>query len=627
MVCSADHTAQFYAELHCISNFTFLRGASHPQELVERAVELGYGAIAMTDECSLSGVARAHIAAKGKIKLIVGSEFELADGLRFVLLACNRRGYGRLSHLISVARCAAKKGEYTLDRQTVEQHLPADCIALWLPPKDPRASMEELRWLSELFVGNLWIAVECLLQGDDQKRYTTLAAMGKKYRIPLCASGNVHMHRRKRRVLQDTLTAIRLGKTLAELGFAACSNSERCLRTQQELARIYPRHLLLETLRIAERCRFSLDVLRAEYEYPRELVGRNHTPGSWLRQLTEAGARERWPSGTPDRVRDTLEKELALIAELKYESYFLTVHDIVRFARGKNILCQGRGSAANSVVCYCLGITSVDPSHMQLLFERFVSRERNEPPDIDVDFEHERREEVIQYIYEKYGHQRAALAATVITYRARSAIRDVGKALGIGQEQIEHISRSVTWWDSDVAANLGKSGLDFDGLVVRQFVYLVNEVIGFPRHLSQHVGGFVISEGPLTELVPIENASMPNRRVIQWEKDDLEALGLMKVDVLALGMLTAIRKGLKLIGDFEDKPAMAMVDVPREDPAVYEMIQQADTVGVFQIESRAQMSMLPRLRPTCYYDLVIQIAIVPTRPDPGRYGASLFASS
>ena len=615
MACSPENSGDYFAELHCISNFTFLRGASHPQELVLRAIELGYTAIALTDECSLSGVARAHIAAKGKIQFIVGSEFLLQCGLRMVLLATDRESYGRLSHLISVARCQAEKGSYIISREVIENNFPQDCLALWLPDLSREDAVDDkLLWLKKHFSDKLWIVVEQTLSGNDKATLETLSEIGGRYCVPLCASNNAHMHIRKRHVLKDTLTAIREGISICELGHRALVNSEWHLRSRQKLQALFPKSLLNETLKIAQRCRFSLDVLKHEYQYPRELVPSTYTPQSWLRHLVEKGAREKWPEGEPARVRDVIEKELRLIAELRYESYFLTVYDIVRYARNKRILCQGRGSAANSVVCYCLGITSVDPSDMQLLFERFVSKERNEPPDIDVDFEHERREEVIQYIYEKYGPQRAALAATVITYRTRSAIRDVGKALGMGREQIDHIAKSISWWDKDIETRLHNSGYQLDGLLIKQFVYLVNEITGFPRHLSQHVGGFVISEGRLTELVPIENASMPDRRVIQWEKDDLEALGLMKIDVLALGMLTAIRKALALIGGYEKKPALEMHQVPREDPRVYKMIQKADTIGVFQIESRAQMSMLPRLRPANYYDLVIQIAIV--RPGP-----------
>jgi error-prone DNA polymerase len=601
-----------YAELHCISNFTFLRGASHPEELVTRAAELGYKALAITDECSLAGVVRAHIAAKDcGLPLIIGAEFQLQEGVRFVMLATDRKSYGQLSELITIARRNAQKGAYRLDRQTLARHCPSGCLALWLPGAD--GDEEALLWLAGWFPRRIWIAVELLLTGDERERFSRLQFLGEKHHIPLCAAGDVHMHVRGRRVLQDTLTAIRLGKPLSRLGYALYPNGERHLRSLPRLEKIYPRNLLQETLRITEQCTFSLDELR--YEYPHELVPKDHSPQSWLRQLTEQGIRRRWPQEVPDKVRRLVEHELALVRELNYEHYFLTVHDIVSFARSQNILCQGRGSAANSAICYCLEITEVDPERMQLLFERFISKERNEPPDIDVDFEHERREEVIQYIYRKYGRDRAALAATVITYQPKSAVRDAGKALGMSLDQVDRLAKSIYWWHkTDIAADeLRANGFSPDNPLIKKLLYLVGQLIGFPRHLSQHVGGFVISEGKLSQLVPVENAAMAERTVIQWEKDDLEALGLLKVDVLALGMLSAIRKALAYISDYTQQP-FSLADIPPEDPEVYTMIQQADTIGVFQIESRAQMSMLPRLRPANYYDLVIQIAII--RPGP-----------
>ncbi len=601
-----------YAELHCLSSFSFLRGASHPQELVTRAAELGYVALAITDECSLAGVVRAHVQAKQhRLSLIIGSEFRLEDELRFVLLATDRASYGRLAALITLARRNASKGDYRLDRTELRTHLPVGCIALWLPHSEPEG--RDAAWLAALFPQRTWIAVELWLSGQDQPRLRRLQDLGRRYDLPLCASGDVHMHHASRRALQDTLTAIRLGKPLTEMGHNLYPNGERHLRTRRRLAHLYPAELLSETLRIARLCRFSLDELR--YEYPRELVPEAHTPQSWLRHLVEQGMHQRWSQGAPEKVSQLVEHELALVHELAYEPYFLTVYDIVHFARSRGILCQGRGSAANSAICYCLGITEVDPARMNLLFERFISRERNEPPDIDVDFEHERREEVIQYIYKKYGRERAALAATVITYQPRSAIRDVGKALGMSLEQVDRLAKSIHWWDGKrlKPKQLQSIGFAPDNPLIQRLVILVEALIGFPRHLSQHVGGFVISEGDLSHLVPIENAAMPKRTVIQWEKDDLEALGLLKVDVLALGMLSAIRKALHHIGDYLGRP-FTITDVPAEDPRVYAMLCAADTVGVFQIESRAQMSMLPRLQPRCYYDLVIEIAIV--RPGP-----------
>jgi error-prone DNA polymerase len=599
-----------YAELHCLSNFTFLRGASHPEELIERAVALGYCALALTDECSVAGAVRAHVAAKGcGLKLIVGTEVRLDDGTKLVLLAVDRRSYGGLSSLITAGRRRSSKSGYMLTRSDLEPLAASGALALLVPGERPEPVCA--RWLAELFPAGAWIAAELHCGANDRTRLALLGELAVASGLRLVAAGDVHMHLRSRKRLQDTLTAIRLGKPVAQCVQALHPNAERSLRLRMRLAQLYPPDLLAETLAIAERCSFSLDELR--YEYPEELVPAGETPASWLRRLTLEGLGWRFPGGVPGRVRELVEHELGLIAELRYEAFFLTVHDLVRFARSRRILCQGRGSAANSVVCYALGITEVDPGRMSMLFERFISKERNEPPDIDVDFEHQRREEVIQYVYAKYGRERAALAATVICYRPRSAVRDVGKALGLAAEQIERLSRSLAWWDdrSRLPERVRDAGLDPGSLVVQQLLELAAALVGFPRHLSQHVGGFVISRGPLAELVPTENAAMQDRTVIQWDKDDLEALGLLKVDVLALGMLSAIRRALDFVG-------MRMQDVPTEDPAVYEMIQHADTVGVFQIESRAQMSMLPRLRPRNFYDLVIEVAIV--RPGPIQGG-------
>jgi error-prone DNA polymerase len=600
-----------YAELHCLSNFTFLRGASHPEELVGRAKELGYAALSITDECSMAGAVRAHVAAREHgLPLILGSEFTLADGLRVVGLATSRAGYGTLCRLITRGRRAAPKGAYALTRADLETGLEG-CLLLWLPGLRP--SQEEGAWLRERFAGRLWLAVELSAGGADHERLAGLMALSDRLGLPAVASGDVHMHLRGRRALQDTLTAVRHGVTLKDAGLALAPNGERHLRAITTLVRIYPRELLGETLAVAARCRFSLDELR--YEYPEEIVPSGSTPAGHLRRLTEEGMRRRWPEGEPAAVRELVEHELGLIAELGYERYFLTVHDLVDFARGRGILCQGRGSAANSAVCYALGITEVDPSRMSLLFERFISRERNEPPDIDVDFEHERREEVIQYLYARYGRHRAALTATVITYRPRSAVRDVGKALGLDPLQVDRLARSLQWWDGRELdpSRVRDAGFDPGSPLMRRLLRLVEDLLGFPRHLSQHTGGFVISRGPLEELVPIENAAMPERTVIQWDKDDLDELGLLKVDVLGLGMLTAIRRALALVSARRGTP-FGIEDVPPEDPEVYDMICRADTVGVFQIESRAQMAMLPRLRPRHFYDLVIEVAIV--RPGP-----------
>ncbi|MBI2753001.1 MAG: error-prone DNA polymerase [Betaproteobacteria bacterium] len=599
-----------YAELHCLSNFTFLRGASHPEELVGRAAALGYSALALTDECSLAGAVRAHVAAKEHgLKLIVGTEIALEDGLKLVLLAADRRSYGAISSLITAGRRRGQKGTYVLSRADLEELCGEGALVLLVPGDHP--DLEQASWIGERFPRRAWIAAELLCGPNDRARLDGLRGLSAVSGLPLAAAGDVHMHVRSRRRLQDALTAIRLGTPVARCGRNLLPNGERHLRLRARLAQLYPPELLAETVRIAQRCDFSLDELR--YEYPQELVPAGETPASWLAKLTDEGLAWRFPQGVPQKVRELVGHELALIADLGYEAFFLTVHDVVRFARSRGILCQGRGSAANSAVCYALGITEVDPDRMSMLFERFVSKERNEPPDIDVDFEHQRREEVIQYVYAKYGRERAALAATVICYRARSAVRDLGKALGLEPAELDRLAESLSWWDGGavLADRLRDSGLDPRSPATARLLALAAELIGFPRHLSQHVGGFVISRGPLAELVPVENAAMPERTVIQWDKDDLEALGLLKVDVLALGMLSAIRRALDFAG-------MRMQDVPPEDPAVYEMIRKADTVGVFQIESRAQMSMLPRLRPANFYDLVIEVAIV--RPGPIQGG-------
>jgi DNA-directed DNA polymerase III PolC len=609
-----------YAELHCLSNFSFLRGASQPEELVAQAKTLSYRALALTDECSLAGVVRAHLAAKElELPLIIGSELNCIDDLKIVALATDRASYGALCRLISKARRASPKGSYALSRGDLEGAL-AGCLVLWLPCADKAALQrqeEDGRWLRERFAGRLWIGVELLTGGHDARRLELLEALGAVLELPCVAAGDVHMHRRSRRALQDVLTAIRIGQPLQAAGYALYPNGERCLRPVARLNELYPKPLLAQTLAVAERCSFKLDELR--YEYPEEIVPPGETPASHLRALTMRGCAYRWPGGAPAAVRENIEHELRLIAELKFEPFFLTVHDVVEYARSQKILCQGRGSAANSAVCYCLRITEVDPSRMAMLFERFISKERNEPPDIDVDFEHERREEVIQYIYGKYGRERAALAATVICYRPRSALRDVGKALGLDLAQVDKLARGMQWWDGQRIdpERIRASGFDPEDPVIARLITVTAEILGFPRHLSQHVGGFVIARGRLDELVPIENAAMPDRTVIQWDKDDLDALGLLKVDVLGLGMLSAIRRAFHLVNEFGGSSVaggLNLASVPGEDPAVYDMICRADTTGVFQIESRAQMSMLPRLRPRNFYDLVIEVAIV--RPGP-----------
>ena len=610
-------SAPVYAELHCLSNFSFGRGASSARELFERAKACGYEALAITDECSLAGIVRAWEAARDtKMKLIIGAEVRLQEGPKLALLCEDKAGYTALCRLITQGRRASTKGEYKLTRADLEHSgletgMPG-VLALWIPDEIPDS--EHGRWIKHLFGERAWLAVELQRGPDDAKRLQTLQRLGDELGMPLVASGDVHMHVRARLPLQHTLTAIRHRTTIAQAGPLLFKNGERHLRKRAELEALYPRELLEETLRIAARC--TLDLKQAvQYRYPAELVPAGHTPATWLRELTERGIRWRWPRGEPEKVRRQIDSELELIMFKEYEAFFLTVHDVVRYARSSGILCQGRGSAANSAVCYALGITEVDPEHGNLLMERFISRERDEPPDIDVDFEHERREEVIQYIYNKYGRERAALAATVIRYRGKSAARDVGKAMGLAPEQVDQLSRAVGWWDggSALGQRLRERGFDPDSPLLRRVLSLTAQLLDTPRHLSQHVGGFVMSDAPLSELVPVENAAMADRTIIQWDKDDLDAMGLLKVDCLALGMLTCIRKCFDLLkqhgrGDY------TIAGIRKEDAETYAMIQRADTVGVFQIESRAQMSMLPRLKPKEFYDLVIQVAIV--RPGP-----------
>ena len=772
-----------YAELHCLSNFSFLKGASHPEELVIRACELGYAALAITDECSLAGVVRAHAEAKNSdgLKLVIGSSFVLEDGLRLVLLAINRNGYGNLSELITLGRMRCEKGVYRLTRADLDgspqdaagipeaagaiDHLAGmpDCIALWVPSRDANdeALEADAAWVASTFrerarpleddpsfdPRRAWLALERTQRMDDSLVIRRMKALAGRTGLSCVATGHVQMHARSRKPLQDTLTAIRIGRPVGECGDALAANAERHLRSRSRLSKLFDDASLEATVTIADQCRFSM--IELGYEYPKEIVPEGENQTSYLRRLTEEGLVTRFPqplvdtlpAGAMADVRKQIEHELTLVAELGYEAFFLTVYDIVRYARSVGILCQGRGSAANSAVCFCLGITEVNPALQKTLFERFLTKEREEPPDIDVDFEHQRREEVIQYIYDKYGRHRTALAATVIAYRTRSAIRDVGKALGFDGERIDRLAASHAWWDGsqDARARLEENGFDADSPIVHKLIELTGTLRSFPRHLSQHVGGFVISGGKLSRMVPIENAAMQKprdwddalgrrtvhtesgldfldpseaafdglasslatdgtragghasaaigrsigneassleapspgspmlavsssrasafgtsapgtsapatsapatsasatpasrssaskvedplfptfRSVIQWDKDDLEELGLLKVDVLALGMLSAVRRALELCGQRYGRP-FRMIDVPPEDPETYDMICEADTVGVFQIESRAQMSMLPRLLPRCFYDLVVEVAIV--RPGPIQGG-------
>ena len=604
-------TLPAYAELHCLSNFSFQRGASSARELFQRAKHHGYAALAITDECTLAGAVRAWQAAKeAGLPLIVGCEMQIEDGPKLVLLAENLDGYQTLCRLITAARRRAPKGEYRSLWDDFEAGTEG-LLALWLPRDASNAGDGE--WLRARFPERLWIAVELHRGPDDAVRLARLQAIGQSLGVPRVATGDVHMHARGRRALQDTLTAIRHHTTVAEAGHRLFPNGERHLRSRVVLADLYPAELLTESVRIARRCTFDFSQLR--YQYPHEVVPPGFSATAWLRQCVEEGMRWRWPQSVPDKASRLIDKELALIAELGYESYFLTVHDLVRFARSRGILCQGRGSAANSAVCYALGITEIDPERIGMLFERFISRERNEPPDIDVDFEHERREEVIQYVFQRYGRDRAALTAVASSYRATGALRDVARALGLPPDSVNALADCVGHWSDALpdAAILREHGFDPDSPLIHRILVLAGELVGFPRHLSQHPGGFVISEHPLSTLVPVENAAMEGRTVVQWDKDDLDAVGLMKVDVLALGMLSALRRCLDLLRR-HDGPDLTLATIPADDTPTWEMIGRADTIGTFQIESRAQMAMLPRLKPKKFYDLVIQVAIV--RPGP-----------
>ena len=602
-----------YAELHCLSCYSFLRSASHPHELVERAAALGYRALAITDECSFAGIVKAHVAAKeAGIQLIIGSELRLEEGIRLVVLVPTRDAYSELSGLISMARRRSPKGEYRVTLRDVIFHLKR-CFLIWLPQMNDENSHAYGLQLKRLCKDRLWLGVNHLLGNNEVQRYLRLQQLAQELDIPMLACGDVRMHTAKRKPLHDVFTALYHSTSIAQLGRRRLGNSQQHLRTIDKLQWLYPPALLEQTLHIASLCNFSLDELR--YEYPEEVVPSGYHANQYLRELVTTGSDARWPRGIPTKIQQSIDKELALIEELHYEYYFLTVYDIVRFARSRDILCQGRGSAANSVVCYCLFITEVSPEQISLLFERFISKERAEPPDIDVDFEHERREEVIQYIYDKYSRKRAALAATVITYRSRSAVRDVGKALGLDPVFVDDLAKSMAWWDrsADLNKRFEEQGVASHSQQAELFYSLVQQILGFPRHLSQHVGGFVITRSPISTLVPVENASMAERTIIQWDKEDIESMGLLKVDILALGMLSAIRKSLQMVQRY-CPTIKTLSDIPKDDPSTYRMLQIADTIGVFQIESRAQMSMLPRLKPECFYDLVIQVAIV--RPGP-----------
>ncbi|MEI6557100.1 MAG: error-prone DNA polymerase [Rhodospirillaceae bacterium] len=609
-----------YAELQVTSAFTFLYGASQAEELALTAAALGLAALAITDRNSLAGVVRGHLAAKkAGIPLVVGCRLELEDGPGLLAYPTDRAAYGRLSRLLTLGNRRAAKGQCRLGRADLAGH--AEGLRLIaLPPEtlDPAgtgafaADLEDYR---ARFGPGLSLAASHRYQGDDAGRLARLSALAAAARLPLVATNDVLYHAPSRRPLQDVLTCIRERCTIDGAGYRLAANAERHLKPAGEMARLFRHHpeAVARSLEIARACRFSLDELR--YEYPDEATGSGENAQQTLARLTATGAAGRYPGGVPAKVRAAIAHELALIDQLGYAGYFLTVHDIVRFARTRGILCQGRGSAANSAVCYCLGITAVDPARADLLFERFISAARNEPPDIDVDFEHERREEVIQYLYDKYGRDRAGLAATVIRFRARSALREVGTAMGLSADTVARLSAAtrIGHRSSIDEERIREQGLDPAEPRLAQTLALAGDLIGFPRHLSQHVGGFVITRGALHDLCPIQNAAMAGRTTIEWDKDDIDALGILKVDILALGMLTCIRRAFDLIAAHHGR-TLTLATVPAEDAAVYDMLCRADSLGVFQVESRAQMTMLPRLRPRTFYDLVIEVAIV--RPGP-----------
>ncbi len=610
-------TDSHYVELGVTTNFSFLRGASHPEEMVVEAARLGLGGISVTDRNSLAGVVRAHMAAKeAKLAFAPGCRLVFADGTPDILVwPQDRQAYGRLCELLTAGKRRAPKGECHLALDDLLTHGDGLLMALVLPPGLPVSVPTCLQSLMGRFAGQLYICASWTYGALDQRYLAALAKFAGQNRLPLLAIGNVLYHQPERRFLQDILTCIREHLTLRAAGKHLQPNAERHLRDTGQMLRLFKgyEYAITETHKLFRRLSFSLDELK--YQYPKEPTGSTLPPQETLEKLTASGLKTRYPEGAPKKVLAAIAHELGLIRKLKYAPYFLTVYDIVRFARSQEILCQGRGSAANSAVCYCLGITEVNPEKIDLLFERFISEERNEPPDIDVDFEHERREEVIQYIYEKYGRERAGLAATVITYRGRSALREVGKVFELSDDTITAISG--TRWGSSSSRldedDARRAGLDPHDKHLMQILDMATQIIGFPRHLSQHVGGFVITRDRLSSVVPIENAAMDDRTVVEWDKDDLECLGILKIDVLALGMLSCIRKAFEMLDQHYDRRE-TLASLPDDDTQVYDMICRADTIGVFQIESRAQMSMLPRLKPRTYYDLVIEVAIV--RPGP-----------
>ncbi len=631
-----------YAELQISSNFSFLRGASSPEELVTTAAQLGHAAIGIADRNSLAGVVRAHVAAKTQgVHLLVGARLDLEDGPSFLCYPTDRDAYGRLSRLLTRGKKRTQKGQCKLLLADILEdgifQLGAGQVLILIAPDSLDSAFERtLSNIRKKIKNNLYLSVNYLYSGDDKRRMAEIALLGERHGTPLVATNDVHAHSTERRPLQDALTCIREGCTIRSAGFRLFANSERHLKPPGEMARLfedYP-NAIENTLKIIENVQFSLDQMKTEYLV--DPVPKGTTPQAELERLTAEGIAMRYPQGASEVVANQIAEELALIAQLGYAPYFLTIHDIVRFARTNGILCQGRGSAANSTVCYVLGITEVDPVKSGLLFARFMSTERIEPPDIDVDFEHERREEVIQYIYRKYGRDRAGLTATVITYRTKSALRDIGKVMGLSEDTIVALQKS-SWgrgWGKppddrhapearktarmEEAARLREAGIDPNNTTVRQTLALVRQLLGTPRHLSQHTGGFVITRTPLDSVVPIENAAMEDRTVIEWDKDDLDAVGIFKIDILALGMLTCIRKAFDTIERHHGGPRLTLDSISQDDPDTYDMLCEADSVGVFQVESRAQMNMLPRLRPREFYDLVIEVAIV--RPGPIQGG-------
>ncbi|WP_207461262.1 error-prone DNA polymerase [Azospirillum sp. SYSU D00513] len=610
-----------YVELQLTTNFSFLRGASHPDEYVLAAAALGYREIGIADRNTLGGVVRLHVAAKqAGLRAVIGCRLDLTDAPSLLAYPTDRVAYGRLCRMLTDGRRRSVKGECTVGYQDLLTHGAGQILVL-LPPEGRLTTVrlhgyaESLQRLASDFPGHIYAAVNLLQAAGDQKRLERLAAVADGLDVPLIATNDVHYHARHRACLQDVLTCIREKTILARAGRKLFPNAERHLKAPKTMLQLFASRpdAVERTVELASRCTFSLEELR--YEYPTDPVPPGVTPQEELVRRTWTGAAERWPMGVPPNVHELLERELQLIDQLGYAPYFLTVHDVVQFARRQGILCQGRGSAANSAVCYALSITAVDPTKHDLLFERFVSAARNEPPDIDVDFEHERREEVIQYLYRTYSRSRAGLTGINVTFQSKLAIREVGKVMGLSGDTVDALSKAIWAWGSEELdeKRIQEAGIDPTEPTIARAMQLAQDLVGFPRHRSQHPGGFVLTRGRLDEVVPVENAAMPDRTVIEWDKNDLDDLGILKIDVLALGMLSCLRKGFDLLSAQLGRP-FSLPDVPSEDPQTYRMIQRADTLGVFQIESRAQMAMLPRLKPATFYDIVIQVAIV--RPGP-----------